>query len=47
MERNSAEYNRALPICTFVRPTQQSSNRLIKLYMDGFNQQSLDKPNKQ
>jgi hypothetical protein len=32
------EYNRTLRICTFARPTQQSSNRLVKLSMDGFNQ---------
>src|SRR5277367_986645 len=42
IERNSMEYNHALRICTCVRPTQQSSNRLTKLSMDGFNQ-SLDK----
>src|SRR5271168_2346562 len=47
MERNSMEYNRALRICTCVRPTQQPSNRLVKLSVDGFNQQSLAKPNKQ
>jgi hypothetical protein len=38
MGRNSMEYRRALWICTFARPTQQSSNRLVKLSMDGFNQ---------